>query len=130
MVSRANKVHIETGGGSIQDTILLSDNSRITKVNGDDKAASGILREAAEELDALLVKVAGEPIEGELPSKAEVGSKAVRVLKKDKALKTKIISAIKVGSVEALKQLLQHPAATFFIAALDEWLKEEKSAAD
>jgi hypothetical protein len=41
------------------------------------------------------------------------------------ALGDRIVSALKTGGIQALGQMLNHPAASFAIAALEDWQKSK-----
>ena len=42
-------------------------------------------------------------------------------------LTARILSALKVDSVKAFEQFLNHPAASFVIGALEDWQKTKRS---
>jgi hypothetical protein len=55
----------------------------------------------------------------------EIAKDAVSIVRKDQALSKRVLSAFKAGSVEAFEQALNHPAASFLIAAIQDWRKSE-----
>jgi hypothetical protein len=54
-----------------------------------------------------------------------IAKDAIDIVKKDRALSKRVLSAFKAGSVEAFEQALNHPAASFLIAAIQDWRKSE-----
>jgi hypothetical protein len=53
----------------------------------------------------------------------QAAQEAMTQIKSDMSLGDRILSALRVGGSEALKQTLNHPAATFVLALLDDWQK-------
>jgi pantoate kinase len=51
----------------------------------------------------------------------QIATAAIQTLETDKSLKRKVVSALKSGGTAAIGQLLNHPAASFVIAALEDW---------
>ncbi|MBD2072675.1 hypothetical protein H6F86_01980 [Phormidium sp. FACHB-592] len=53
----------------------------------------------------------------------QLATEAVTRIEGDSNLMQRVLSALQVGGVSALEQLLNHPAASFVIAALEDWQK-------
>ena len=50
-----------------------------------------------------------------------IATEIISQLDTNPTLAARILSALKAGSVSALTQFLNHPAASFTIAALEDW---------
>ena len=79
------------------------------------------LTEAAAEIQALL-----EQLEKSYPTDTTTGKialamEAITQIDSNPNLTARILSALKVGSVKAFEQFLNHPAASFVIGALEDW---------
>ena len=79
------------------------------------------LTEAAAEIQALL-----EQLEKSYPTDTTTGKmalamEAIAQIDSNPNLTARILSALKVGSVKAFEQFLNHPAASFVIGALEDW---------
>ena len=48
-------------------------------------------------------------------------SQAIEQIESNPALMNRVIGALKAGGVSGFEQLLNHPAASFVIGALEEW---------
>jgi uncharacterized protein with von Willebrand factor type A (vWA) domain len=82
------------------------------------------LSEAAAEIQQLL-----EQLSQSYPANAteeEIKDAAIKQIENNPTLYQKVISALKAGGTQALEQSLNHPAASFVIAALEDWYKKEK----
>ncbi|MGK7928656.1 MAG: hypothetical protein AB4290_26045 [Spirulina sp.] len=53
----------------------------------------------------------------------QLATEVVTRIESDSSLMQRVLSALQAGSVSALEQLLNHPAASFVIAALENWQK-------
>ncbi|MBE9028770.1 hypothetical protein IQ266_03225 [filamentous cyanobacterium LEGE 11480] len=85
------------------------------------------LGSTAEEIDNLLIRISTKhPVETRI-ERMKVADAAMQYINvNNPSLKTKILSALKAGSIDALGQLLNHPASSFFIAAIKDWQKNSK----
>ncbi|MEC4813628.1 MAG: hypothetical protein SAK29_10220 [Scytonema sp. PMC 1069.18] len=54
-------------------------------------------------------------------------TQVIERIESDRALSQRVLSALKAGGTEALAQLLNHPAASFVIGALEDWQKTKDS---
>ena len=85
------------------------------------------LAETAAEIQELL-----EQLEKSYPTETTTGKMALAAevmaqIDSNPNLTARILSALKVGSVKALEQFLNHPAASFVIGALEDWQKTKGS---
>ncbi|MCU0533943.1 MAG: pentapeptide repeat-containing protein [Hydrococcus sp. Prado102] len=79
------------------------------------------LAEAATEIQQLLEQLSKTYPTNTKPEKMVVAAKAVEEIENNPTLSHRILSALKAGSISALEQALNHPAASFVISALDDW---------
>ncbi|NEN98837.1 MAG: hypothetical protein F6K50_26035 [Moorea sp. SIO3I7] len=85
------------------------------------------LAEAAAEIQQLLETLDKTYPTDTTTGKMEVATAAVEQIETNPALSNRLLSALKAGGVSALEQLLNHPAASFFINALQDWQKTQQS---
>jgi hypothetical protein len=85
------------------------------------------LAEAAAEIQKLLEQLDKTYSADTTASKIEVATEAIKLIDSNPALTARIISALQAGSVKAFEQFLSHPAASFVIAALEDWQKTKES---
>ncbi|MBN3892791.1 MAG: hypothetical protein HWQ43_27890 [Nostoc sp. JL31] len=79
------------------------------------------LAEAAAEIQQLLEQLDKSYPTNTTTEKMTAASEAIRRIENNSELHRKIISALKAGSTQAISQLLNHPLATFIIAAFEDW---------
>jgi hypothetical protein len=108
---------INTGGGNYNENIGRD------YIQGNYYAAGQpqSLAEAAAEIQKLL-----EQLEKSYPTTTTAGKMAIATetisqIDSNPALAARILSALKAGGVSAFEQLLNHPAASFVIRALEDW---------
>lgn len=85
------------------------------------------LVESAAEIKQLL-----EQLEKSYPTKTAsekmiAASEAIKRIESNPELHKKIMNALKAGSTQALSQFLNHPLASFIIAAFEDWQKSKDS---
>ena len=81
------------------------------------------LAEAAAEIQQLLEQLEKTYDTNTYSGKGQVADEIIKTIENNPGLKTRIISALKVGGIKAFEQLLSHPAASFVIGALEDWNK-------
>ncbi|AOY82914.1 MULTISPECIES: hypothetical protein [Moorena] len=81
------------------------------------------LAEAASEIQQLLEQLEKSYSTQTITGKLNIATKAIEHIESNPKLSDKIVNALKAGSIQALAQLLNHPASSFVIAALEEWDK-------
>ena len=79
------------------------------------------LTQAAAEIQELLEQLDKTYDTGTYSGKVQVGSEAIKTIENNPELKARIISALQAGGISALESLIDHPAATFVVAALEDW---------
>lgn len=83
------------------------------------------LADAAKEIQALLEQLGKTYSTDSTTDKMIVAAEAIKQIESNPTLQARILSALKVGSVKAFEQFLGHPAASFIIAALEDWQKNK-----
>ncbi|MBW4512454.1 MAG: pentapeptide repeat-containing protein [Scytonematopsis contorta HA4267-MV1] len=78
------------------------------------------LAEAAAEIQDLLEQLSKSYPTNTISNKMKLVAEATRQIENNPNLTQKVISALQVGSTAALEQLLNHPLASFLIAALED----------
>ncbi|MBD2603911.1 hypothetical protein H6G81_05025 [Scytonema hofmannii FACHB-248] len=89
--------------------------------------AKNNLSEAAAEIQQLLNQLSQTYPTTTTAEKMIVASVAIQRIENNHTLRDRILSALKTGGIQALGQMLNHPAATFAIAALEDWQKSKDS---
>ncbi|NER35905.1 MAG: hypothetical protein F6J93_18280 [Oscillatoria sp. SIO1A7] len=85
------------------------------------------LKEAAIKIDELLDHLSETYPTTTKAQKIVLATEAVEKIENDPEYE-EVISVISAGGVEALKQLLNHPAASFVLGFVDEWQKTRSSS--
>jgi hypothetical protein len=67
-----------------------------------------------------------EQLDKTYPSNTTIGKMAIATetlarIEGDKSMSERVLSVLKAGGVSAFEQLLNHPAASFVIGALEDW---------
>lgn len=81
---------------------------------------------AAEEIQKLLEQLSKTYSANTTENKKIIATKAIEQIERDPNLTQRILSAIKAGGVGALESFLNHPAASFVIAALEDWQQNKQ----
>lgn len=90
------------------------------------EAGSQDLAQAAEEIQELLNQLSQSYPTDTTSEKIALGAKATEHIENNPTLLKKTMSALKAGGTAALGQALNHPAASFVIAALEDLNKNNK----
>lgn len=85
------------------------------------------LAEAAAEIQRLLEQLDKTYPTNTVAGQMQAAQEAIKQIDSNMPLADRILSAVRVGGTEALKQTLNHPAATFILALLDDWQKTKGS---
>jgi len=88
-----------------------------TQIIGDEEN----IKDIAVEIDSVLTSSAAAM------SHSEVANNVVQHINDNKSFSEKISKSVKDGSIDALSQFLNHPAASFLIGAIKSW-KEQKNS--
>ena len=84
------------------------------------------LAEAAAEIQQLLEQLSQSYPTNTMSGKLALAAEVTQRIENNPTLAQKTISALSAGGTAALEQLLSHPAASFVIAALDDWNKNSQ----
>jgi hypothetical protein len=96
-------------------------------VAGNKLISSQNLAAAAQEIQNLIEQLAQTYPTDTMPAKVQFADAVVQYIETNPSLRQRVLSAIKAGGVEALGQLLNHPVASFVIAAIADWQKTKKA---
>ncbi|GAX39539.1 hypothetical protein NIES4075_04950 [Tolypothrix sp. NIES-4075] len=81
------------------------------------------LTEVAAEIQKLLEQLDKSYPADTTLGKMQIAAETIKSIENNPSLKERILSVLKASSVQAFGQLLNHPAASFVIAALEDWQK-------
>lgn len=87
------------------------------------------LAEAAAEIQHLLEQLSQTYPTTTQSEQMVVAAKAIKCIENNPTLMERILSALEAGSISALEQFLNHPAASFVINALEDWQKTRENQA-
>jgi len=88
------------------------------------EAQQKTLAEAAAEIQKLLEQLDKSYNTSSYSGKIQIADETIKTIENNPDIKARIIRALKVGGVKAFEQLLNHPAASFVIGALEDWQKK------
>jgi hypothetical protein len=79
------------------------------------------------EIQAILNRLSGNYPIDTIIGKMNLATEVVQQIENDVSLKQRILSSMKAGGTAAIGQFLNHPAASFIIAALEEWNSQSQN---
>lgn len=85
------------------------------------------LTDAAAEIQKLLEQLDKSYPSNTTTGKMAIATEAIEYIDSNQTLAQRVLSALKAGGTQALAQLLNHPAASFVIGALEDWQKTKGS---
>ncbi len=85
------------------------------------------LAEAATEIQKLLEQLGKSYPTDTTLGKMQVAAETIKAIENNPMIAERVTSALKASSIQALAQLLNHPAASFVISALEDWQKTKSS---
>lgn len=88
-----------------------------------DNAKQQNQRDAAAEIQKLLEQLDNTYPTDTTVGKMQIAAETIKTIENNPTLAQRVTSALKSGGVQALTQLLNHPAASFAIGALEDWQK-------
>lgn len=97
--------------------------------NNEQQQTQQALAEVAKEIQALLEKLDKTYSTDTMSGQMKVATEVIDIIQEDMSLTDRIIRAVRAGSVEALKQFLSHPAASFVITLIDDLEKTKQPKA-
>ncbi|NET82057.1 MAG: hypothetical protein F6J94_08930 [Moorea sp. SIO1F2] len=83
------------------------------------------LADAAAEIQALLQQLEQSYPTSTTLEKQVVVTEALKCIENNPSLKARVIGALKVGGIEAIKELVDNPLINIFLAAVDGWQEAE-----
>ncbi|MCL1471704.1 hypothetical protein [Argonema antarcticum] len=83
------------------------------------------LAEAAKDIQQLLQQLSESNPTNTPSEKMVVVEKAIKQIEADPTLRERVIGAIKSGSIEAFKELIDHPLVNILVAVLEGWQVED-----
>lgn len=95
-------------------------------IAGNKIVTSQNLADAAEEIQELMVRLSQTYTTDTRAAKNNFADKIVRLVDEDPSLSQRLLSASKVGGIAAIEQFLNHPLASFVVAALEDWQNTKK----
>ncbi|MDB9372906.1 hypothetical protein [Nodularia sphaerocarpa] len=110
---------INTGGGNYNEHI----NGNYIQGNYYAARQPQGLAEAAAEIQNILEQLEKSYSSETALGKMAIATETISQIDSNPALSARIFSALKAGGVSAFEQFLNHPAASFVIAALEDWQK-------
>ncbi len=117
--------NIQIGSGNIEGNITFNSGSifnTVGNVKGDQIVS---VAEAAAEIQTLLEQLSQVHPTSSVLERMQTATEAVAYIEKNPTLMKRIFTALKAGGVSALEQNLNHPAASFVIAALEDWQESQ-----
>ena len=103
----------------------IKDNAKVAGVINE--AEQQNLAQAAADIQALLEQLEKTYPTNTFSSKVAIANEAIQGIDNDPKLTQRILSALKAGGTSALDSLLDHPAASFVIGALEDWQQTKGS---
>ncbi|NEO48157.1 MAG: hypothetical protein F6K55_30185 [Moorea sp. SIO4A3] len=83
------------------------------------------LAEAAAEIQQLLEQLDKSYTTNTITGQMELATEVIKRIETNPPLMNRVLSALKAGSIQALAQALNHPAASFVIAAMENLQKTQ-----
>ena len=103
----------------------IKDNAKVAGVINE--AEQQNLAQAAADIQALLKQLEETYPTNTFSGKVAIANEAIQQIDNDPNLTSRILSALKAGGTSALDSLLDHPAASFVIGALEDWQQTKGS---
>ncbi|MEG4530513.1 CHAT domain-containing protein [Microcoleus sp. D2_18a_D3] len=113
--------NIKMGSGDYRETSVNDQGSYVEGNYYNNSAEKQNLAEAANEIQQLLEQLSKNNRTDTMTGKMKVAGEAIEQIESNPALMNRVLGALKAGGVSAFEQLLNHPAASFVIGALEEW---------
>ncbi|MEM8610792.1 MAG: hypothetical protein AAGF93_02155 [Cyanobacteria bacterium P01_H01_bin.105] len=80
----------------------------------------------AREIQAMLVRLEENYSPTTSTGKIQIAAETIKQIEADPNWQSRLISALQAGGTSALSSLLDHPAANFVIAAIEDWRANKK----
>jgi hypothetical protein len=132
MTSEKHNVWIgdRIAGDKVGGDKVMGNKVQIGTVRGDAVAGNKIvneqnLAEAAKDIQDLIEQLAQTYPTDTMPAKVGFANAIVQHIDANASLSQRLLSAGRAGSIAALGQALNHPLASFVIAAIEDWQKSK-----
>jgi uncharacterized protein YjbI with pentapeptide repeats len=113
--------HIQAGSGNYSETNVKDQRTYIE--NQYNEVEQEILAKAVDDIQHLLNHLSQTRPTQTSTEKMTVAIDFINEVENNLSLTERILSALRVGGIHAFRQMLEHPAATFVLSALDDWYK-------
>jgi hypothetical protein len=121
--SESGNRNIHMGGGDYRETYIKDKGTYIENQYNTNEQKT--LAEAAKEIKQLLDQLSQTYPTNTSTEKMVIATEVMKEVENNPPLADRILSALRVGGTNALKQTLNHPAATFVLSALEDWQKSK-----
>jgi 3-methyladenine DNA glycosylase AlkC len=113
---------VDITGSIIQGNFVQGENSGnisaiFSNVDNQHVESKAVAVEIQQILDDISKKNPGKDVAIQM----KIAVATIQAVEENKSLKQKVISALKAGGTAAIGQFLNHPAASFVIAVLEDW---------
>lgn len=127
----AGNYHEQKGDNNTMSNITQSHSGSGDNVGGNKNTTniqnSQDLAQAAAEIQTLLKQLETTYPTNTTLGRVAIAEETIQRIEQDPQLAPRILSALKAGGTSALDSLLDHPAASFVIAALEDWQQSKQS---
>lgn len=116
------KIGKMTGSNLVTGEVVGDVNSKATVYEGERKQN---LAEAAADIQKLLEQLSDTYNPPNTENNLAIANETIKEIENDPALKARVISALRSGGTEALKELIDHPAINIILASIEGWKSAE-----
>ena len=125
--------NIKMGNGNYNETkfgtvgnreTTINDQGSYAEVQGDyynNSAEKQNLADAANEIQQLLEQLSQNNPTNTMTGNMKIAGEVIEKIETNPALMNRVVSALRAGGLSAFKKILNHPAASFVIGALEGW---------
>ena len=101
--------------------ILIESNLYVEGNYYNNSAEKSNLAETANEIQQLLEQLSQTNPTNTMTGKMKIAGEVIEQIESNPALMKRVLGALNTGGVSAFEQVLNHPAASLVIGALEEW---------
>lgn len=116
-----NNDSVNITGSNITGNFVRGDNSGNISFQMSSSSPDIDIEKISTEIQAILNHLSSSYPTNTIIEKMSLATEAVQQIENNVSLKQRILSSIKAGGTAAIGQFLNHPAASFVIAAFEEW---------
>lgn len=126
MDDKSIKIGTNTGSSVVSGNVEGDVSSEIkNSFNKNTQKEKQNLAEAAREIQELLKELEKTYPTETTTEKMVLATETIKCIENNPNLRKRILSALKTGGVKAFEKLLNHPAASFVVGALEDWEKNK-----